>query len=63
MIAVRRADDRGVAKLGWLDSRHTFSFGGYHDPDHMGFGALRVINEDVIQPDRGACLTRGVRLP
>ena len=53
MISVRRADDRGVAKRGWLDSRHIFSFGGYHDPDHMGFGTLRVINEDKIQPGQG----------
>ena len=41
MISVRRAQDRGVAKRGWLDSRHTFSFGGYQDPDHMGFATPR----------------------
>jgi redox-sensitive bicupin YhaK (pirin superfamily) len=53
MIKLRRAGDRGSADLGWLDSRHSFSFGEYHDPDQMGFGPLRVINEDRVQPGAG----------
>jgi redox-sensitive bicupin YhaK (pirin superfamily) len=53
MIAVRQAGSRGIANFGWLDSRHTFSFGNYYDPDFMGFGPLRVINEDRVKPGAG----------
>lgn len=53
MITPRPAEARGHFNFGWLDTHHSFSFGHYFDPRHMGFGPLRVINEDVVEPGRG----------
>jgi hypothetical protein len=53
MIQHRPANERGVTQIGWLDSRHTFSFDHYHDPRHMSFRSLRVMNDDRVAPGRG----------
>lgn len=53
MDYIRKADTRGRANFGWLDSRHTFSFGGYYDPRHMGVSVLRVINDDQVKGGTG----------
>ncbi len=53
MIDIRPSTERGITRLDWLDSRHSFSFGGYYDPEHMGVSALRVINDDRVAPGTG----------
>jgi redox-sensitive bicupin YhaK (pirin superfamily) len=53
MIKIRKADERGHVKIDWLESYHSFSFGHYYDPEFMGFRALRVINDDIVQPAKG----------
>ncbi len=53
MITIRDRNQRGQTKIEWLESKHSFSFGYYHDPNHMGFGPLRVLNEDEVKPGAG----------
>ncbi len=53
MLQLRLSEQRGQADFGWLKSKHSFSFGGYHDPQHMGFGPLRVINQDMVAAGGG----------
>ena len=53
MLTIRKSGDRGTTAIGWLDSRHSFSFGDYHDPRHTQFRALRVLNDDRVAPGKG----------
>ncbi len=53
MMKLRKAEERGQANYGWLDTHYTFSFANYYDPEHMGFRALRVINDDIVAPGGG----------
>jgi redox-sensitive bicupin YhaK (pirin superfamily) len=53
MLTIHKAEERGRTNFGWLDSRHSFSFGHYYDPDRLGFGPLRVINDDRVAPGAG----------
>ena len=53
MQYIRRSEERGAANFGWLTSKHSFSFGNYYDPAHMGISALRVINDDAVAPAAG----------
>jgi len=50
---IRRSDSRGIAEHGWLHSRHTFSFSDYYTPNRVGFGKLRVLNDDIVEPGMG----------
>jgi quercetin 2,3-dioxygenase len=52
-VQILRSNDRGQTEIGWLHSRHSFSFGEYHDPERMGFRSLRVINDDIVEPGMG----------